>query len=288
LLDAEGQQQWAWQIGGDVQDIWAYEAYNDQFVFLILTDDKRVIEVKSGEQDSQVIELDGQVTGLSHRYSATNHQWTAIVMSGGVVDWLSWSPFRIIQDNRVTLDFEIRQIEAVYDPQRSNALVALGLTTEGQLFSLNDQEVELYPTPSIRRLVLDPSGRFMFWLLGEQIEVYRNPAISQIDCKVDYVSVNGTLTVDAFDEICVNLKNTGIIHIYRIGTQQQGDNRIEPCGTEKQSRILPGELIKLKFAVRAIAAGAAVPLDLHIELEDEAGPPISRDKFTFTVESKER
>lgn len=288
LLNSSGQQNWSWRADGVIRQLWTHETGDEQAILLALINDRRMIEVRSGEQQPNVIELDSPVVDLSHRSGQTAQRWTVLALAGGVVDWLSWSPFRIFRSNRVKFDFEIRQILAVYDPQRPNALIALGLTTSGQLFRVNDREVELFPTPPIQRLILDPSARFMFWLLGERIEVYRNPAILPTACTVKLNSIEGALTVNVFNEIGVGLENVGLAPIYKIRARLQGEDRIQRSEWQQRIRLLPGELMNLRFSVKAIAAGPAVPVELMVELEDEAGPPVWSMNFTFNVESREK
>lgn len=176
LLDAQGRKLWEWTPDAPLREVWFYEA---EGLFLAWVGDNLLLSVKGGRQQSR-IELSGEVAMLSHRCGDSPvDRWTAIAMREGAIDWLCWSPFRLLKDNRVALDFAVRQIEAVYDPRRQISMLAIGLTGDGELFSVVDKEVQVYSDIAVEKMIADPSGKFCFCLCEERAEVYRNPLVAQ-------------------------------------------------------------------------------------------------------------
>jgi hypothetical protein len=207
-------------------------------------------------------------------------------MEGGIIDWLSLKPFRILDSNRVTLDFEVRHFIALYDPQQPTALIGVGLNKEGNFFSLKGGELKTNPGPSIEQIVLDHSGRFVFRIFKDRIEWMRNPAVLPMACKVEKVAMKGNLTPGVYEEITVILKNTGTVPIYKIKIQLKGHERvIEERVEEREVKLLPEQTMNLDLSVKAEAVGT-LNLELRIEMEDEAGPPTCDQTIDLKVESR--
>jgi hypothetical protein len=287
LIDFQGTQKVIWKSDAAIKDMWAYEEKPGYFVLLIL-EKNRLVEVKIPGDKTQVIPLDGEVVSLSHRKRNAQDKWTAVVMKGGVIDWLSWKPLRILNNNRVKLNFEIRQFIALYDPQQPIALIGIGLNEEGKFFFLNGGDLKIYSGQSIERLLVDKDGRFVFWLFKNNIEWRRNPAILSIACRVEKVATDGYLISGKYKEIKVTLKNSGTVPIFKIRTQLKGHERIvEEKTEEKKIRLFPDQTMDLSFSVKAIAVGT-LNLEFQLEMEDEAGPPGWKQTIGLRVESKEK
>lgn len=287
LLDSKGKQDMIWKSDLVLKDIWAHEESNGYVAIIILEED-RLVQVNPGKHKKkpEVIKLDSKVVHLSHMKGNAPDKWTALVMEGGIIDWLSLKPFRILDSNRVTLDFEVQHFTALYDPQQPTALIGVGLGKEGNFFSLKGGELNTYSSPSIEQLILDHSGRFVFQIFKNSIEWMRNPAVLPMACKVEKVAVKGNLTPGVYKEITVILKNTGTVPIYKIKTQLKGhEHVIVERVEEKKVKLLPGQTLDLDLSVKAKAVGV-LNLELRIEMEDEAGPPTWNQTIDLKVESK--
>ena len=138
---------------------------------------------------------------------------------------------------------------------------------------------------SIKRLVTDHSGRFLFKVFEDKIILNRNLAIKRSDCNVELDSTDGELQVGFIQKIDIILKNTGAIPIGNLKARLKYKNQVvDTCDVNDE--ILPGKPITLSFSVKAKDRGDALPFELSIEMEDEAGPPISRKKIRLNVASK--
>jgi hypothetical protein len=289
LYDASGREAWSWQAEDMIHAAWAYED-RGQRAFLVQVGRQRFVRIVAGTPASAEQELfDTPVVSLSRRAASADDSWAVIAREGGKIDWLSASPFGVARDNSVTTGFEIRDILAVYDVQRGASLLALGVTLEGCLFTVCERNVSLYSDVNrIDRLVLDPTGRFVFLLVGDRIMVCQNPVVQPAACAVALVSVAGSLAVNAFHKVTATLKNTGPIAIHEVRAELHADTLIDPSKNKRalSAPVWPGESFDLEFSVRARAAGLNVPLRMRLEMTDEKGPPMTVVEIGFDIESR--
>jgi hypothetical protein len=289
LYDASGRETWCWRADGVIHAAWAYEQ-RGQWAFLAQVGRRRLLKLVPGKPTEPEQEhFDTPVVTISRRRGSAFDPWAVIARAGGKIDWLSASPFGVARDNSVTTKFEIRDILAVYDSARPASLLALGITREGCLFTLQDREVREYPElDCLERVVLDPEGPFIFGLRDNRVLMFQNPVIQPASCSVTLVSVTGTLAVNAFHKVTVTLKNSGRIVIVDASAELYAEGLIDSC---KNTRALaapasPGETFVLEFSVRARAAGQNVPLRLKVKMADEKGPSASDVEIGFDIESR--
>ncbi len=287
LYDAEGRELWTRRLPEKVERIWAAgEAGRRTFVAQINRD--RLLKLTEGATEAEEVCFDEPILALGRGVGRGGEEWIIIAREGGKVDWLSTSLFSIVIDNSVGVDFAVREILSVYDPQQPANLIALGVTEEGQLFTLNERQVSVYQTrESIERLVLDPASRFLFLMASGQASVYRNPAILPARCMVELAGpVAGRLEVGGFKKLTVKLRNSGLVPIHEIRAELVAPGIIEPAKSKLRQplAVRPGETVELEFSVRAKVHGDLM-LDLRAELADEGGPPFSTAEIGFSIES---
>ena len=285
LLDSKGQDIWKCNLNGCIQDIWCISNEQDSIELAVLMNANEIIRIKDGKITGKSIKLPSLIISWSHRSSEASDGWTVFALEDGGIEWLSWIPFRLVSSLGVKLSFEIQQIIAVLDKKRQNVLLAVGINTSGQFFTIQNRKVKLFATPEIKCLYLDSEERFLFWQMSESIEVYRNPILQLIPCQVSLVSTSGKLIVGSYSELVITLKNIGRSPINRIFARLEGQNRIEPVRLELSCEVLPSELISLDFSVCAKAIGDYLPLELYLEMEDEAGAPPWEQNLEVKVES---
>lgn len=291
IFDPGGRQVWSGslsQFPGKVGQIWAdiqsTTPLTGRFFVLVAQNTLVRVDLATSRMDSLVFSQ--PVVAASQVKCADGEAWTCVGLAGGRIEWVSWSQFRTVDADRVELGFEIQDLHAVFDPQNPNSLLAVGLTHEGQFFTLQDSEFHLFSTAAIQKLILDESGRFIYWLLPGKIEIYRNPVIEPYPCRVSLVQIEGQLQVGAYCELKIHLANSGKIPISRIFATLLGEGKIEPGSCEVENHINPGQTIQLVFSARSLVQGTSVPLELQLEMDDEAGPPSTEQKIPCSVKAE--
>jgi hypothetical protein len=272
LLDDTGQEIWHDKIEGNINEVWIDKTDVEQRAFFVLVDKQTIIHVNTKNNNKQAIHFDHKIVSLSHLATTADEFWTVLALENQTVEWLSWFPFRLSRHDRIGLGFRARQILAIFDRQQPNIRIALGLNNMSQLFTVRNQKVQVFDTPSIDKLLPAHSGHLMLWLLSDKVYVYLNPVTEPLECQMEVAEILGDLVVGEYHELVVNLKNTGQVTIAKAKAQLTGLGRIfEPESLSKTDTILPGKTINLSFSVKAIEAGPRVPLKLELELEDETG-----------------
>jgi hypothetical protein len=183
----------------------------------------------------------------------------------------------------VGLPFAVRQIVAVGDPHNPTALCAVGVTADREVFTVRDQQVRRTGVGPVEALALDASGTFLFCRNGGGVEAYRNPVLERAEASIRIEGVTGRLEVGAYQELGLRVVNDGPIVIRSLRLVLEGTGRIEKVQRRFEHRLAPGEGLDLQLGAKALVRGSKVPLDVHVELEDEAGPPASVRSFTVEV-----
>jgi len=291
LFDPSGELIWKWQSKGSIQDIWVSEwdlSKSHPLTFLVLLENETIIQIKldsTSDSSQEVLQLPAAVKNFSH---LEKEGWTALALENGTLAWLSWSSFRIPQAYRIELDWAIQDLIALHDPQRPSVLVSIGRTATNHLFATNDHKVKKYDLAPVSLVYPDPSQRFLYVILNEDIEMYRNPAFLPLAYEVTIDSIEGTLLVGEYSELIINLVNSGSIPISKVSAALGGRDRILPSSEiTQEGKYLPGEKIPLRFSVQSIASGS-LPVNLHLSIEDEYGPPSIHAELNAHIESQKQ
>jgi hypothetical protein len=278
-----------WQATQPVRRIWQSSVDGElERRFVVQTGAKRLVNLSVSGQVIDELEFDSPIISIAHGLGRNDAEWILVAREGGKLDWLSASQFSVVSDNSLTLPFEIRQVLVVHDPQQSAALIALGLSNDGLFFTLNERRFTTHSTTQpIERLIPDPTCRFLFLQSGQQISVYRNPAILPALPRVELAApVEGKLVVNGFKRVSVKLKNTGGVAIHQIKAELNAAGIIDASRNIKPPTrpIAPGESVELEFSVRATVLGD-LPLELKVELADEGGHLMTPIELNFSLES---
>jgi WD40 repeat protein len=289
LFDESGELIWKWQCKGSIQDMWVSEwdlSKSHPLTFLVLLENKTIIQIKlysNSDSSQEVLQLPGAVKHFSHLKKGG---WTALALENETLAWLSWSSFRIPKAYRIKLDWAIKDIIALHDPQRPSVLVSIGRTVSNHLFATNDHQAKKYDLEPVSLVYPDPSQRFLFVILNEAIEMYRNPAFLPLAYEVTIDSIEGTLLVGEYSELIINLVNCGSIPISTVSAALRGRDRILPSSEIiQEGKYLPGEKIPLRFSVQSIASGS-LQVNLQLSMEDEYGPPSIYTELSVHIESQ--
>ncbi|MGC9356358.1 MAG: TIR domain-containing protein [Anaerolineae bacterium] len=292
IYDEAGEPIWTWEADGDVTALWGYRRNQDKsspLMLMMLIDNTRIVRVQTDvtpPSEIKTLSLPSPARLFSHLDPQEGEGWTVLALEDGTLAWLSWLSFRLPSAYQVDLEWGVRDLIALHDPQRPSALVSLGITDTGHLFATSDRKVREYPLSPIHMLCPDPSGRFLFCVLEEGVEMYRNPAILPVACEVTVGSVEGTLVVGEYRELVINLVNSGSIPISRLSATLRGRDRIIPSSEiVRMGEFLPGQRIPLRLSVQAIAAGT-LQVELRVAMEDESGPPAIETRLNVHVQSK--
>ena len=288
VYDATGREVWTWPAPQPVRRIWLAASDGAAgHTFVLQTGPARLLKLSAGGRESEALEFDSPIVSVAHGRGRAGEEWIVVARAGGRLDWLSTSLFSVVRDNSVTLPCEAQQLIVVHDPQQPAGLIALGLSNDGLLFTINERDVTMYAAPQpVQRLVPDQTGRFLFLQTGQQISVYRNPAMLTARPRVALAEpVEGKLVVNGFKRVTVKLKNTGDVVIHQIKAELNAAGIIDASRNTKPPTqpLAPGECVELEFPVRAKELGD-LPLKLKVELADEGGQPVT-DVVDFILES---
>jgi hypothetical protein len=189
------------------------------------------------------------------------------------------------------LDDGLRQLCPFSVPGHEASLSLLALTSHAQLVSVAGQDVCHYgehdrPTTA-QALILDPTGRFVYLVQPQAIDAFRNPAAGHVPCRVELVQpVTGKAVKDVYAKLVLTIRNGGPVAVHALKATLQADGVAQPYVPVKvpELPLLPGAAHDLEFAVRSPSLGVW-PLQLHLELMDEGGPPATHLDLALTVES---
>jgi hypothetical protein len=289
LFDAAGKPVWQWQAEGQITALWASEGEPEEGALpplMMLLDNTRIVHVHPDGTEPMSLSLASPAKLVSHLDGSGQDGWTLLALEDRSLAWLSWSTFRLPSAYRFKLDCDVARLMALHDPQRPSALVSLGISETGHLFATSDRKVRVYSPSPVRRICPDPSGRFLYCVIGNEIVMYRNPALLPVACEVALGSVEGTLVVGEYRELTVNLINSGSVPISRLSASLHGRDRVLPSGdVVLEGEYLPGERIPLRLSVQAIAAGT-LQLQLTVAMEDESGPPATETALDVHVAAR--
>lgn len=289
LFDEAGRETWAWAVGSRVERLWS-AAGGARRTFVAQVGARHLLKLREGAKLAEEVELPAPLTCLAHGKEQDGEQWIAAAQLGGRVDWVSASLFGVVRDYSVELGRELKHLLVVHDPQQPASLIALGLTADGQIFTLNEREATFYAAQRpADRLLLDPTGRFLFLFSGSEVSVCRNPVVLPAPCRVELVEpVHGRLVVGGFRSVAVRLRNSGAVAIHQLRAELTATGDIVETSRNSEpppGPIPPGECVELVFHVRAKVHGD-LPLELKVEMADEGGPPFSSGELRFSLESE--
>jgi len=285
---SSGEELWSWPADDDIHRLWACEE-DSESALAAQIGTCRLVKLVQGRLTDE-IGFPTPLRFIARRPQQGGAQWTAVVCEGGRFEWLSLRPFTKLEG--LQIDFPIRQIAVVADLQKEDCPMAVGLTEEGRLFTLEELSVRRYEHPEdpvgIRQLFPDPTGRFLYSLFGRRIEVYRNPVVKATACRMELDGVVGSLKVNNYRRLVVKLENSGVIPIQRIEGELVAGGVIESRKASANLRepLLPGRCVDLDFSVRVKVPGD-LRLELKLDLADEGGPLPSPATIQFDVHSEE-
>ena len=288
VMDADGSERWSWNADEPIRAAWPISD-DGELAFVAIVGRRRVVKLVVGETRARELVLQQPIVSFSRRRGVRD-EWIVVACELGSIHWLSVSPFNLVPDSAVVVEFPVREIVAMSVEGSSQQYVqaALGLTAAGQLFVVEDRKVRLYEEPSgIEQLLVAPSNRFISLQIGDRLEIHRNPAVPPSRCRVEVTELAGTLVRGGFKKLLVKVTNSGDLSIHTLRAELHADGIIDRSKNVRTLSlpIAPGEPIQLEFAVRALVIGDAVPLSLKLELTDEGGPPPSVEELSFNVES---
>lgn len=289
LLDAKGKELWTWRAEGRVSEIWHDGAEEGRCAFFLLSDERRVTKITVGDSAAETVLFDAPVRHVSHLLRQPGEGESVIAVAGKGLEWLSWLPFRIATLPGAPHSFEVRHSAGLFDPQRRAARIALALDECGRLCSVEDERIRWYDTPPARSMHLDPTGAFIWLVLDDAIQVYRNPALSRGAPALALETVDGDLAVGRYQSLRFVLRNTGSVAIGRIKASLAGRAAyvVSQDQIDQRTPVKPGDTTLLCLRAKA-SEGGELPLVLNLEVEDEAGPPAWPSEFDVAVSAHER
>ncbi len=266
-IDRDGNTKDTWKLDQVIVDLWVYHK-NQQCQIIALAIQQVVLLQENQEQRiKEVITLSANVASYAHR---PVDQRSVIACSNGVISWLTWNPFGIVEEDNIKLSTGIRQIEAVYDPERPGSLLALGLTTEGNLFTTQDHEIKITETAGNQFIVLDNDRRFIVQLGKETVHLTRIPIISNRIFSVDCSLPNDTFSKTDYQNAAILVKNTSRYPIPYLKATLVDNDTIVCAGalTADYEHLAIDHSAELIFSLRGTAPGA-IPLRIKIEIYDD-------------------
>ncbi len=300
--DATGREIWSWKAPGPVQAAWAHESAGQTSMVAQIGHDRLVkVKLLPGDLKLETAKLSGPIRLLARRRGPDEHAVIIreVVQRDGTVhsqlDWLSTAGFGVLQGNQVRVPFGIRDITPVSDPQQRDTLIAVGVTTDGRVFSVCGREYEVFARPAeVQRLVLDYTGRFVYVLAGNRLFVSRTPGIKPLPCRVGLEGVTGKLVVNETRIVRVTLRNDGPIAVYKVKAELKADRIIDPASFDRPlaKPAYPaavagakGDTFEIDFTVFAHQAGE-FNLTVRLTLEDRGGLSNPVQEIVFPIRSE--
>jgi len=269
--DRTGEALWKWQADDRVWWCTARER-GDRTALFLQVGRRRLASVVVGQKRPEVVDFEQRVVTAAARRGEAAAERILVAQEGGKVEWLTTAPFRRLSS--VEVGHELADIVGVLDWEHPACLNAVGVTAEGELLSVRDQMVAVHSEVGrVDAMLVSDDGRFVFACSGDEIAVYRNPAIKPPQCQVTWESTEGTLKVGEYRTVKVQLRNTGRVPVHHLEAEMHGEGRIETCAHPNQdiTPIRRDEEFELEFPVRAQAAGDGLPVSIRLRLGDEGG-----------------
>jgi hypothetical protein len=179
LLDRNGNELTARKIPGNPDDFWVNDINTETPKLYMLEDHTTISCIETGTwQRKQVAVTERPVKTTAHNHRA---QCSVFAYPGGIIDWFPWQAIRILPNCRVRTGFEIQSIKIIYDPSRPNTLIAVGLTDDGRLFSVCDQDIMLYDEhQGIRKFLPAAAESVLLCYTGKNVRLFGNPVMTGV------------------------------------------------------------------------------------------------------------
>jgi hypothetical protein len=284
-FDPAGRELWSWKAPGPIHEAWLHEAAG-QTAVVAQIGHNRLVKVKllPGEQTPEDVRLNTPIRVLSRRRGPD--EYAVIAREGGRIDWLSTAGFGVLKGAQLQVPFTVRELVPVYDPHQPGTLLAVGLTTEGKVFSIQGREHTVYAQPTAaRRLAVDHTGRFIYILVGDHLIAARTPGFTQTQCKVGLGQVDGKLVVNESRLIRVTLRNDGLIAIHRVKAELTGQRNIDTATFDQPiNAVYKGQTFEIDFTVVAHQAGE-FKLTLKLTLAERSGETNTQE-IVFPIRSE--
>ncbi len=266
-IDRDGNTKDTWKLNQAIVDLWAYHQNQQCQIIALTTEQVVLLQENQDQRIKEAITLSSSVASYAHR---AVDQRSVIACSNGVISWLTWNPFGIVEEDNIKLSTGIRQIEAVYDPERPGSLLALGLTTEGNLFTTQDREIKITETTGNQFIVLDNDRRFIVQLGKEAVRLTRMPIISNRIFSVDCSLPNDTFSKTDYQNATILVKNTSRYPIPYLKATLVDNDTIDSAGalTADYEHLEIDHSAELVFSLKGTASGA-IPLRIKVEIYDD-------------------
>jgi hypothetical protein len=290
FYDAAGEQTWCWQSNEAIKGVW-FCLEEGRPTAIALLGRCRVAKLIPGQPRVEEHRFGTPVESLCLYHGPHEINYLCVARRGGHVDWLSVSPLSVIQGASLGGVPGARYLVGLsWTPLFHSAdRVAVGLTADGRIFLVRDNRLVLYPEPTdVNHFLIDPSGRFLLSFSDGEAGLYRNPAVGLVPWRIEKMTVQGSLELDAWKKLTVTLKNSSPVAIHRLKAKLQGAGSIDQSRLETlANEVGPGETFALEFSAKAKIRGSDVPLVLTLTPEDEGGPSTAIE-LPFTVESRDK
>jgi hypothetical protein len=262
-----------WRAPGPVVTAWGHQPEGEVPTIFLLMEQGQILQLDTRTLATHAVMLPGRPTAWAHRRAPQGDEWTALALDSGQLTWFSWNSRRVSSSLSATLPFGVKQLAAVCDPRSPTALCVVGITDGREVFTVRDRLVQCTGVGPVEAIALDSTGAFLFCRNGGGVEGYRNPVLERAECSIQLLSVDGRLEKGAYQELTFSVLNDGPVAIRRLHLMLDGSDRVEQVQRAFHHRLAPGESTALRLGVKAKAHGTNVPLELHVELVDDAGPP---------------
>jgi hypothetical protein len=275
LYDATGREKWHWNAEENIEALWPCSEARGNAALVVQLGKWRIGRIIVGQSTWEEKRFREPIICGAQCYGQYGSQYLVLAREGGYIDWLSMYPFDLIHGGSIRDTGRIKRLigtsstaPVVDDP------VGFGITEDERVFLVRPTQLTVFRGPeNASRLMLDASGQFLFLFSNNDVHLYRNPANQHIAFNVEVIGSSGTLEVNSFRKLVVNLRNKGPLPIHRLKGELHSAGIIDISHCEKllQEPVLAGGMFSLEFSVRATAVGE-LPLMLSLRPGDMAGP----------------
>ncbi len=291
IFDNDGRILDSWLSDEPLSSLWPCEDEGEK-AFIAQCGNHILVKYRSGVAVPEQIKFDSAITSLSHCGEQADNEWVCIAREGGAIDWVRETPFRVLKGGFQTkVPAAVASIIAVRSATEDSGVMAVGLSSDGRLFTVNGTKVRFHGLRARPdRITADKSGRLLVLSYSERAELYRNPGLRAEPPKLEVGTPKGKVAKDSVRRVGVTVTNKGSVTTVLKRAELIGHQMIDDCVDllQRVTRPLPpAASLPVEFSVRALVDGNALTVTLRLQLEDETGAPLETVEMPVVLSTED-
>ncbi|MCD6321541.1 MAG: toll/interleukin-1 receptor domain-containing protein, partial [Clostridiales bacterium] len=216
-FDPDGNEIWNWCAPSMIHHFFCFQDSDRvEYLALQLGNHDLIKLVPGHSEPDQKITMPDNITNMDSQHHEKTGFLSVMSLEGNAIEWVSWSPFKRLENYRTTLDFKARQLALIHDEQRPNTFNCIGLSQKGLLFSLTDKRVTTHDLPACDQFLVGSRNRFLIMISEFGVQLIENPSVKSALCQIKVKDVLGTLAQGVYKKIQLVIENCGTIPVLNI------------------------------------------------------------------------